>query len=970
MFNRMIRTARDAWFDLGQSNVDSLINYMISVGKMRDAQIEAIKTYLFLKIACDNKPLAQLFCEGRFNVPVDLNELLLSYHSYEHMRSNPAALALYQYAGMKTDDGKPVSEKLFRQMEKDSTAVDCEKFFRDAFYGVSYTDYLFSLPMGAGKTYLMAAFIYLDLYFAQKDPTNPAFARNFIILAPSGLKSSVVPSLRTIQKFDPAWIIKEPYASRLRRELIFETLDQPASSGKSTRTKNPNVRKISNHHPLHSLHGLVAVTNAEKVILDRVQEKDGQIMLFEDSEDDKDRQANELRNLIGKLPSLSIFIDEVHHAVSDEIKLRAVVNRWAANKSVNSVIGFSGTPYLPKAEKIPVSSDLSVASAEINNNVFHYPLIDGIGNFLKTPVVKIAENASSEEIISSGVRYFLDNYKDKVYDGGLCAKLAIYCGSIRKLEEQVYPIVNAIAAEYGLGPETILKFYRKPTAKSAASAEKAYVPPADSQMQFDTLDMPISKIRFVLLVQIGKEGWDCRSLTGVVLSQEGDCPKNMVLQTSCRCLRQVEKNAPETAVIYLNDGNAKKLDEELRKQQRTTLEEFSTRRSTASVIKRYDRTDRLKLPKVDFYQFCIRQDTLIVEKSDPHRDIPFAADNAQAQRMITVTTDIEMKERQFAIDDNEHGERCTTFTTWLYEITKQSFGGLTMSELLACRDELKPIFERITYEKDGERFFSSKYDVAAVNSNVFKAFCDKRDIVFTEENIPQESSLLNIANFTPEIFVEPDAVKEYYPDGEIVDRIMLDDEGKWKPDEKQLQVLKMAEECNLPEVIAPLRKKLLSHVGKDRSFHYLPYHTDSEFERRFMSEILGLKELEAKNLELYYNGDRTMTEFKIKCYRRKGKSWRHLGIYTPDFLIIGRKDGKIHKVVIVETKGEVFAGDPRFKDRRTFMEEVFVPHNNKTFGYKRFDYLYLEDNMTVQKRMQMTHDKINEFFKEESDNGN
>ena len=26
-----------------------------------------------------------------------------------------------------------------------------------------YTDYLFSLPMGAGKTYLMSAFIYLDL---------------------------------------------------------------------------------------------------------------------------------------------------------------------------------------------------------------------------------------------------------------------------------------------------------------------------------------------------------------------------------------------------------------------------------------------------------------------------------------------------------------------------------------------------------------------------------------------------------------------------------------------------------------------------------------------------------------------------------------------------------------------------------------------------------------------------------------
>ena len=51
-------------------------------------------------------------------------------------------------------------------------------------------------------------------------------------------------------------------------------------------------------------------------------------------------------------------------------------------------------------------------------------------------------------------------------------------------------------------------------------------------MQFDMLDKPISKIRIVLLAQIGKEGWDCRSLTGIILSQKGDCSTNMVLQTS------------------------------------------------------------------------------------------------------------------------------------------------------------------------------------------------------------------------------------------------------------------------------------------------------------------------------------------------------------------------------------------------------------------------------------------------------
>ena len=99
--------------------------------------------------------------------------------------------------------------------------IEYAHFFRKAFYGVSYTDYLFSLPMGAGKTYRMAAFIYLDLYFAGNEPSNPAFAHKFIILAPSGLKSSVIPSLKTIQRFDPSWVIPEPAASSLKCQISF-----------------------------------------------------------------------------------------------------------------------------------------------------------------------------------------------------------------------------------------------------------------------------------------------------------------------------------------------------------------------------------------------------------------------------------------------------------------------------------------------------------------------------------------------------------------------------------------------------------------------------------------------------------------------------------------------------------------------------------------------------------------------------
>ena len=125
---------------------------------MRDAQIEAIKIYLFLKIACECKPLEALFRKGRFN-SVNLNDVELSTTTREYLEENPAAAALFEYSRLTNDKSEQVSEKLEKQIREEPSNVDYNGFFHNVFYGVSYTDYLFSLPMGAGKTYLMAAFI-------------------------------------------------------------------------------------------------------------------------------------------------------------------------------------------------------------------------------------------------------------------------------------------------------------------------------------------------------------------------------------------------------------------------------------------------------------------------------------------------------------------------------------------------------------------------------------------------------------------------------------------------------------------------------------------------------------------------------------------------------------------------------------------------------------------------------------------
>lgn len=952
MFYKMITRARDRWFQSSECTVHSLVEYMEHAGQLRDAQIDAIRTFLFLKIGCNNAPLYQLFCSGKFNT-LNLDDLEVSNKVRQFLKDNSAAAALYEYAGMTDASGKVVAEKLEKQIRTAPETIDYASFFRNAFYGVSYTDYLFSLPMGAGKTYLMAAFIYLDLYFAQLEPTNPAFAHNFIIFAPSGLKASVVPSLKTIQKFNPAWVLQEPTASSIKRALIFEVLDQNKTASKSNKTKNPNVQKIANHQPLSELFGLVAVTNAEKVILDRVEEKNGQLSFMEESTDEKARQANELRSLIGKLPSLSIFIDEVHHAVSDEIKLRAVVNHWMGNGTVNSVIGFSGTPYLEKAEKIPVVDKLTVATAEITNVVFYYPLINGVGNFLKKPIVKISNVKDSAQIIEAGVHSFLDSYKDTVYGGGFTAKLGIYCGTIEKLEELVYPLVSKILSEYGLSTSVILKYHK---------GNKKYPQPADSQMQFEILDSSISKIRIVLLVQIGKEGWDCRSLTGIILSQEGDCPKNMVLQTSCRCLRQVEKGNPETALIYLNEDNAEKLNAQLQQQQHISLQEFAAADNSKVILKRYDRTKYLQLPKIDYYQLKIRYETLVVEETvDTDAQIMEASADAPDVHIVK-TTDFSMQVQNTEVLSEETGSTPATFTSWLYQIAKDSFGFVTMQQLNNHAAILRTVFDRITYKLDGSCFYSSRYDRKSIEAKIRKAFYEKREFTTVEELIPDEASLLNISNFTAEI--RTDRPADFYPAQDLVERIVLDDKGKLKADEKIQQMLDLAEEMGNTAIVGMLRKQISSHPQKNRSFHYLPYRTDSSFEQFFLKEVLTLAEIERYDLEVYYNGDRAMTEFKIKCYQKKGNRWHYIGLYTPDFLIIQRKNGKIHKAIIVETKGAIYANDPTFREKRRFMETEFTSQNNARYGYERFEYLYLEDSMAETARIQATHKKIREFFEE------
>lgn len=151
------------------------------------------------------------------------------------------------------------------------------------------------------------------------------------------------------------------------------------------------------------------------------------------------------------------------------------------------------------------------------------------------------------------------------------------------------------------------------------------------------------------------------------------------------------------------------------------------------------------------------------------------------------------------------------------------------------------------------------------------------------------------------------------------------------------------------------------HPERKQTYHYLPYRFDSGLEREFFKDsVLPILGEYKSQLEIYFNGDDTLTDFKIDCYKQSGREWRYIGKYVPDFLLLKRNDdGSIHQIIIIETKGEGFAA--KFADRRQFMETEFIRKNNECFGYERFRFLYLEDTLTKEEREKKTIKAIKDF---------
>ncbi len=938
MIDALIAHQTRLWLERPNCPAAPLLAYMRTAGYLRDVQIAAIQTYLYLLLEGNNQSLAALWMQGAFIDPAKP-----AHHGGPRSRvpqvaqqvfaSQRAAHTWYQLL-------QAQQPAMATWLEDHADELDYTALTSALFYGWQNTDYVFSLPMGAGKTWLMAAIIYLNLYLAEQHPGDARFAQNFACLIPSAKKSSILPSLRSIERFDPAWLLPEPAASRLRQVLQFEVLDAPRTAAKSNQIRNPNARKLAAHLSQPGLTGLVLVVNAEKVILDRIETADD--VLIAPTDDERDLAANELRALIGRLPGLLLMVDEVHGAATSEIRLRQVIQGWHRSGHVHSVLGFSGTPYLDKPQVLTLGPH-TLKQKQISTVVFHYPLTEAVRLFLKQPEVKTAHGLSAGQIVAQGTADFMQRYAATLYSDGCTAKLAIYCGSIERLETEIAPLVERFA------PGQVLKYHR---------GNAQYKAPQGAEAAFTALDTPGSAHRIVLLVQIGKEGWDCRSLTGVILAQKGDSPANMVLQSACRCLREVARGQRHSALIYLSADNAQILEAQLKQSQNTTIAALNAAALATEVSTPvHSRMDWLKsmaqLPLIEAYQLRLQTQTRTIEADPLTLDkLALALQRASYRSSSAVTTgtlaDLSLRSQRASELGTVAG-----FADWLQTLVREALGTLPYALLTPCKPQLQAIFAALTeLDTQGVRRYALQAPQADVRRLVRLAFWCLRS--FDTEVVPLDgvqAMLLLKADALPASTPVHD--KLYLVASDVAEIVAADARGQrganiGKQGSAEFEAAKaLLQAQGLGHMLAAQSAvtAVPELVAKDHSFHYLPYDfAQSGLELGLLQELLKSAEFQASGLEVHYNGARHLTDFRIDCFQKTGagkqQRWQKLGAYTPDFLMLQREPGgKVGKVLIIEAKGAGFAEQSAYTLRKQFVSSAFLRLNNDKFGYPRFDFI-------------------------------
>lgn len=291
--------------------------------------------------------------------------------------------------------------------------------------------------------------------------------------------------------------------------------------------------------------------------------------------DESSLMDNQRFKKLCRLPQLGVYVDEAHHLfgadlekqirakTSSKTSLRHTINMLAEKTAIVACYNYTGTPYVDK-QLLP----------EV---VYAYGLRESIQNgYLKDANPIAFENVKDTEFLKIVVTQFWEKYGGNTYEG-LKPKLAIYASRIEEAVNEVQPTLEIILADLGIPTSAIL----------LNVGDSKYTKHEDIR-NFNNLDVCGSQgneKQFIILVDKGKEGWNCRSLFGVAMFRNPNS-KIFVLQATMRCLRQIT-DENHTATIFLSKENYDILEAELNKNFNMDIKDIKITKKHLSLLEKF-----------------------------------------------------------------------------------------------------------------------------------------------------------------------------------------------------------------------------------------------------------------------------------------------------------------------------------------------------------------------------------------------
>ncbi len=515
---------------------------------LRKPQFEALEMYVFLKEYCNNRYLFEIFQDW--------------FKKTNQFENRPSA-------GIDRKGQSSLFDPLEANKQEDIELFN-EIFSQIKSFQQIYPNYIFALTMGLGKTVLMGTSIFYEFLLANKYPKDERYCHNALVFAPD---KTVLQSLKEIETFDKSKVVPPEYVSWLDANLKFHFLDETGDALNTIENSNYNI-VISNTQKIILKKQHKAKTPSQALFADhsttykaKSLNKDFEDLYGFEIDTDTELITNQRFAKLTRLKQLGIYVDEAHHVFGNALaqdfglkntstSLRVTINELAENlkEAGTNVVGcynYTGTPY--------------VGSRLLPEVVYAYGLREAINNkYLKKVDIKGFENIKDQTLafVRLAITEFWDKNKDVRYENML-PKIAFFASSIEELQTELRPAVEKVLSDLNISTEKIL-----------VNVGDSSITSNDDIREFKNLDTPSSEKQFILLVNKGKEGWNCRSLFGVALHRE---PKSkvFVLQATMRCLRSIVP-VQQTGQVFLSDENIRILDAELQENFKMTLDDLKS----------------------------------------------------------------------------------------------------------------------------------------------------------------------------------------------------------------------------------------------------------------------------------------------------------------------------------------------------------------------------------------------------------